>query len=69
MSGVLLQTASGGLGGYAGIRRIAIDIVSVALAEPCAVRSVLSDHLHVKMLAEVELSDEAFATVTLVLSS
>src|SRR5271169_6597603 len=43
-----------------------IDEVAKALPEPGVVRSVLGDHLDVYMLAEVELTDEAYATVTLV---
>src|ERR1700686_1602483 len=55
-----------GPGGAVAYASGVVDKVAVALAEPRAVRSVLSDNLDIEVLPEVELSDEAFAAVTLV---
>ena len=43
-----------------------VDEITVALAEPGAVLTMLGDYLRVEMLPEVELPHETFATVTLV---
>src|SRR5450631_4408638 len=46
-----------------------IDKVTIALPEPRAIRSVLRDNLHIKLLSEIELPHEAFAAEALVVGS